>query len=495
MTALISSRSDLRGCTEPRLWTPPLRELTPETSLGFECIRFAETVLQMDLLPWQRWFLIHALELNPDGSFRFKRVLLLVSRQNGKTTVVKALILWRLFVDDAQTVIGAAQSLGDAEDVWEEIVGQAERVPSLKKRMLKPRRVNGSKKMRLRSGAQYIVETLERDAGRGKTTDLLFLDELREHKSWDAWNALSSTTLVPPRAQTVCASNAGDVHSVVLRDLRGRAKAAIETGSTADATLGLFEWSAPDGCDLDDLDARLQANPAVGYTLSLAALQADRETKTDNGFRTENLCQEVEQIRSGVIEVEDWAALVDGRSRRSADSRVAVSVDVSWDRSRAHVGIAAVREDGLLHVEVVASRTGTSWVIPWLSDRYKDGGWFDGRVALQERGSPASSLIDDMSEAGLRVVPCGGAELAKSSGSFFDLIQQKKVRHLAQPILDEAVRGAQARSAGDAWFFDRKNSPSDVSPLISVSQAAWLLTQKEEPKRVSAYEDSDFTML
>ncbi len=124
MTALLSSRSDLKGRTEPRLFTPPLRELTPETSAGFECIRFAESVLRMTLMPWQKWFLIHALELNESGGFRFKRVLLLVSRQNGKTTLIKALLLWRLFVDGAEMVIGAAQSLGDAEDVWEEIVDQ-----------------------------------------------------------------------------------------------------------------------------------------------------------------------------------------------------------------------------------------------------------------------------------------------------------------------------------------------------------------------------------
>ncbi|WP_164874043.1 terminase large subunit domain-containing protein [Rhodococcus spongiicola] len=496
MTAARSGLSDVKGCTEPRLFTPPLRELTTRTSAGFECIRFAETVLRMTLLPWQKWFLLHALELNEDGTFRFKRVLLLVSRQNGKTTIIKALILWRLFVDAAQTVIGAAQSLGDAEDVWEEVVTQAERVPALKKRMHKPKRVNGAKAMRLRSGGRYIVETLERDAGRGKTADLLFLDELREHKSWDAWNALSSTTLVPARAQTVCASNAGDVHSVVLRDLRGRAKTAIETARTDEVTLGLFEWSAPDGCDIDDWGVRAQANPSLGHTLTAAALQADRETKTENGFRTENLCQEVEQIQTGIIDFEDWAPLQDMESERGPDTRVAVAVDVSWDRSRTHIGIVAERPDGLLHVEVVASRAGTAWVIPWLVERLdNEDSWFDGRVTVQERGAPVSSLSADMTEAGLTVVPCGGADLAKSAGAFFDRIRQQTIRHRGQPLLDEAVRAARARSAGDAWFFDRKGSPSDIAPLIAVSEAAWLLAQPVETPRISAYENTDFVML
>lgn len=38
------------GCEAPRIFTPPLRDLTPETTLGFEVIEFAEDVLQVELL-------------------------------------------------------------------------------------------------------------------------------------------------------------------------------------------------------------------------------------------------------------------------------------------------------------------------------------------------------------------------------------------------------------------------------------------------------------
>ena len=56
-----------QGSETPRVWTPPLRKLTPKTSAGFECIDFAESVLGIRLFPWQKWTLIHALELLPDG--------------------------------------------------------------------------------------------------------------------------------------------------------------------------------------------------------------------------------------------------------------------------------------------------------------------------------------------------------------------------------------------------------------------------------------------
>ena len=77
----------IRGDTEPRIFTPPLRELTPETSLGFMFCDFCEAI-EVDLLPWQKWLAVHALEIVREEDrwrFRYRYVLVLISRQNGKT--------------------------------------------------------------------------------------------------------------------------------------------------------------------------------------------------------------------------------------------------------------------------------------------------------------------------------------------------------------------------------------------------------------------------
>src|SRR5215211_6573739 len=99
-------RPALIGSEMPRVWTRPLRELTPETSLGFEVINFSEEILGLELLPWQRWLFIHGLELKPDGNYRFRTVLTLVVRQNGKTTALNILTLWRLIMDGARVIMG-----------------------------------------------------------------------------------------------------------------------------------------------------------------------------------------------------------------------------------------------------------------------------------------------------------------------------------------------------------------------------------------------------
>src|SRR5438128_1399318 len=127
----IKRAEKLYGCEVPRIFTPPLRELTPATSKGFECIEFAEDVLGIELLPWQKWLLIHALELAADGSYRFRTVVLLVARQNGKSTLMQVLSLWRMYLDAARLIIGTAQNLDIAEEQWQGAVELAEGVPDL----------------------------------------------------------------------------------------------------------------------------------------------------------------------------------------------------------------------------------------------------------------------------------------------------------------------------------------------------------------------------
>ncbi len=121
----------LVGREVPRLFTPPARDLTPARSRGFEAVRFAEDVLDLTLMPWQRWLLVHLLELAEDGSYRFRTALVLCGRQAGKTTLAQVLALWRMFVDRAPLVLGTAQNLALAEEVWQGAVDLAEGVPEL----------------------------------------------------------------------------------------------------------------------------------------------------------------------------------------------------------------------------------------------------------------------------------------------------------------------------------------------------------------------------
>ena len=169
------------GKTEPRLFTPPLRELTEDTSLGFLAIVYAETVLKKKLYEWQKWALIHGLEivgeLGGDWKFRFRTVLYLISRQNGKTVLSEVIASFFLNVLQVQSVFGTSLSLDKAEEVWESVISDQESIPELSAEIDRVSRTNGNKRLILSGGRQYKVGAPTRRAGRGDSNDLVMLDD------------------------------------------------------------------------------------------------------------------------------------------------------------------------------------------------------------------------------------------------------------------------------------------------------------------------------
>lgn len=509
----------LLGCEEPRIYTPPLRELTPETSYGYSVAEFAEKVLGVDLFPWQRWFFVHALECGEDGGFRFRRVVLLVGRQNGKTTLARILALWCLFVLRVRLVLGTAQNLDTSEDTWAGAVEMVEDSDELSEELERVVRVNGKKSMQLAGGREYKVAASSRKGGRGKTGDLVIMDELREHLTWDAWGAVTKTTNARPNALIMCMSNAGDAYSVVLRHLRYKAHMALgdpdgwcagvgdmggdaDEGGGADDTLALFEWSADPACSKWDRRGWAQANPSMGHgTITERVIASDAAIDKEAVFRTEDLCQWVETVRAEPFPEGAWDAGTDRESAIAPDSELAFGIDVSGDRTHAAIAVAGMRADGRLHVEVVAYRTGITWALTWLAERAGTR-YPDMRVAWQKRGAPVSSMAPELlAVGGIRPSEIEGRELAAMCGRLWDGVSActkdsesdaVPVMHRPQPVLDMAAKTAATKPLGDsAWVFDRSKSPEDCSPLVACAMALGLLTRKEEKKAVASAYSAD----
>lgn len=509
----------LVGSTTPRVFTPPIVTgepgpcgcgcaLTPETSAGFEVDEFAREVIGLHPTPWQRWLWIHALELRPDGTFRFRTIVLLVGRQNGKSLALAVLSLWFMYVFGRALTIGTAQSLDVAEEQWAVAVELAEGVPDLAAEVEHVDRTNGKKALRLVSGERYKVAAASRRGGRGLSGDLVLLDELREHQSWDAWAAVTKTTMARELAQIWAASNAGDASSVVLRYLRKMAhlplgdpdalaeddEPAVEVDDGLDAdddSLGIFEWSAKPGCKIGDRDGWRQANPSLGYLITERAILSAAKTDPEWVFRTEVLCQWLGHTVDGPFPAGAWEACLDKESTIADGSDLAACVDVAWDRSVAHIAVAGWRDDGLPHVEVIMSGVGVDWVTDWLTDEaHPDRAKMP--VAVQEKRAPASSLVAPMTDADLDVAKWDGvtgtAEVYdRVRSAVEDEIEAQELRHLHQPALDTAAANAATRPVGDAWAWDRRKSPVDIAPLVAVTGALWCLAgrtveTKPEPR-------------
>lgn len=495
----------MKGVTQARLYTPPLRQLTPETSLGFMCIDYAKTVLKTNLYPWQEWALIHILEiigdLNGEWSFRFRTVLIEVSRQNGKTVLSKVIASFFLNVLQVECVFGSSLSLDKAEEVWEAVIADQEENEELAKEIERVSRTNGSKKLVLTGGRSYKVGAPTRRAGRGDSNDLVMLDEIREHRDWDTWAAASGSTVAKPNAMIICFSNAGDPDSVVLRQIRSTCLGTnADFGGDVDTdTTGLFEWSAPDGAATDDMEALAQANPALGYgRLTERALISNRATQPENQFRSECMCQQVETILPQPFPDGSWENCLDVESSIAPESDLYFGIDLSNDRRWTSIGVCGLREDGEWHIEVVARAVGTEWAIDWFRARAMKQKM---RLAFQGRGAPVSGLAEQICTIdGVERFAVEGGDLTSGWQRFWDGIAASdpslqrggaKIYHLEQPIMDMPAKTMQIRQMGGGIELpDRRKSPDDIAPLFACVMAFSAATKIDDKNNSKIYESA-----
>lgn len=518
------------GREVPHIWTKPLRKLTPETSLGFEVIQFASAVLGIELFPWQKWLLVHALELKEDGTYRFSKLIILVARQNGKTTLLVVLSLWWLYVDSHRhkdrvhprdfLILGTAQDLDTAKEAWDRANMYTDPDPDneggcsmLQARTMKPSMTNGAVAMRAKSGAKYRIKAATRGGGRGKSAARILMDEMREQQNFDAWSSVTKTKNAIFNSQLWGLSNAGDGKSMVLLHIRSQLLKSIKLwdklnvskkpemyvkwAKEVDPTMALFEWSAPDECELDDEAAIAQANPSLGFTITWDTVMSDMKSDPEPVYRTEVLCQWVTANVISHVPVEDWDKCADVDSQIAPDSQITAGIDVSANRAMSYVTVAGHTEEGNVHVETVAQREGMLWVPKYVRALRETSGV--RRFYIQARGCPASELIetlegliDDPKEPlDIEVIPVGGSDLGAATGKLVDKVKDGTIRHRAQPVMRQAVEGGTARRLGDQMVIDRVGSPVDPSCLVSGMFAVYGIGQVPERTKTSAYESGE----
>ncbi|WP_439593900.1 hypothetical protein [Microbacterium sp.] len=523
------------GVTEPRICTPPLRDLTPETSLGFEVIEFAREILGITLYPWQRALLIRGLELREDGSYRFRRIIVLVARQQGKTTLASVLAAWWLFMDSIRhpdqvppfkfKVVGVAQNLDIAREPWAAVKMWCDPEPetaeeadlaisALQAGTAKVSDTNGKEGIFVSSRAHYEIRAAAN--ARGKPAARVLMDEMREQKDWKAWNAVSQTLKSFWSGQLWGISNAGDASAVVLRQQRdvgltdvadwekyveGGMQSAEEYANTHDVSLGLFEWSAPDGCALEDVDAILQANPSIGYgAMTIAAALADIRGMTDAGYRTEVLCQWVTADVDSFIDVKMWRAQhVDAKSKSGGlqlitrgmprrkyfvprGARTVWSVDTSSDRTTSWIAGAVFTDEGLPFVTVRTKRTGMLWVPDYLEQLADESGHRE--VVVQGKGCPAEEFTESLADRELILHALDGSTFAIATGRIRDRVRDGHLLMLEQPDVDIAVEGGVVRTYTENSMWSRQRSmPIDIAGLVAETSALYGLEVLEPPAK------------
>lgn len=453
-----------KGHHHPRRFPKPLRELTPETTAGFGFLAFCEA-LGFNLLPWQKWLALHALELLPDGRFRFRTWLVLLPRQNGKSSFMAILIAWFLTVREVPLILGAAQNMQTASEVWESVVDLLETHPLFKGELSRrPIRTNGARAVVLTGGRRYLPIASTQGAGRGLSPGVVLLDEVREHHNWEAYSSLSDATMAQWNAVVAAVSNAGDLRSVVLNHLLAQGLDVIRNNETTG--VGLFDWSAfdPDDkkADPGDFEAWRKSNPSLGYTITREAIAASYSASPLAVFLTEVLCVSVDRI-DAVIDVAALFLTADPHRHTLEEyigkSSVVLWLEVSPDLKHASLYGATSKGDSVI-MQPVKTWAGDGVpgqlarelaplckvVAPSRICRYTGNPGAHGTSAAWASVADYPRFEYTMAQASEHAV------------NFSALVSGGKILHPGDGLLVAQARAAERQTTGETWRFRRINA-------------------------------------
>lgn len=443
-------------------------------------------------MPWQRQVWDTALELDADGSWAYRLVVVTVPRQAGKTTAVGPVALHRcLTTPDARCWL-TAQRRQDARDTWRDVATRVERSPLAP--LVDRRLSNGSESLHVTpTGGTFRVFAPVEDALHGKANHLVIVDEAW---AFDAAQGVALEAAIVPTFTTTggqlwVVSTAGTGASTWLRRFVDRARAdalADRAGPVA-----LFDWSldpalvplvsagiGPDATPADRaaaLDAVAGVHPGAGHTLRRDALDQAAATMTASEFlRAYGNVWTASADR--IVPAHEWDACAVADWPPPEPGAVALGFDVAVDRRDAAVCAAWRDPAGRLRVDVIDAHPGTSWVVPRV--RELAARWRVAEVGHDAAG-PALDLADELARSGTPVSSTTTRQYAAACASFLAAVADRRLAHRGVPALDDAVDAAATRPLGDAWAWSRRTSAGTIAPLVAATVAAWGLDHRPAP--------------
>ena len=461
-----------KGATKPRLQNAPLK--------GKSRIDEIEKFLadcKLELLPWQRYVLTDMLKVDKAGKWRRKTNLLLVARQNGKTHLARIRILAGLFIFGEMNIVAMSSNRGMALDTFRKVVDVIEDNPHLMAQVKQIRVANGQESVELLSGARYEIVAATRDGSRGKTADLLYIDELREIDE-DSWTAAKPITRARPNSQIFMTSNAGDAFSTVLNDLRSRCL------SYPPATMGFWEYSADDFAKITDKNAWYQANPALGYLIDEETIAEAIATSSVEASRTETLCQWVSALKSPwpYRAFEDLTV----QDLKIEPGRLTIfGMDISVNKKMASLVAGQIQDDGKVAVGVIAQFE-SQVAIDELKMAIEINEWamkYKPRMICFDKYS-TMSVAERLAQSGHKIQDMSGTVFYQACSDLYDALVNARIVHIGQPSLVDSMNNCAAKETDAGWRIVRRKSAGDVSAAISLAMVVHQLLKPQSKPQI-----------
>lgn len=465
------------------------------STAGQDAIDLA-AVAGLDLDPWQQYILEGALGERYDGKWSAFEVGLVLPRQNGKNAVLEARELAGLYLFGEELIIHSAHEFKTSQEAFLKILQRIKATPDLLEQvagfqgdpdaqMSGIKTAHGAEGITLKNGNRLRFAARSGGSGRGFTGDCIIFDEAfalvqAEMAAMLPTMAAKSITGNPQLWYT---SSAGMPNSDVLAKIRARAR-----GKSKAERLAYYEWSVPDWKDLEDWqralylseDAYIEdprthkaANPAYEIRISQEFINDERGAMGDEEFKRERLG--IWATLGGTTDLPDWAGARDVNSLPGLD-RIAVAIDIPPSQDSASITVAAFRDDGKIHMELIKEEEGTEWVVEFLKglkERRNPVGFF------VIEGSQAAGLETECKRNGIRLTLVPFKKYAMACGTLVKYLKEKKAFHRGQKALNDSVESARKKAYGDTLFYwNRKNKGASITALVSLTVALHGLESK-----------------
>lgn len=487
---------DLRGDQRPRILTAPPRV----TTAGAEAIDLA-ALAGLHLDPWQQLVLNESLGETAAGKWASFEVGLIVSRQNGKGSIIEARELAGLFLFGERLILHSAHEFKTTREAFLRLKELIDGTDEFRRRVKRVTNNTFEVGIELTTGQRILFVARSKGSGRGFSGDLVMLDEAF-NLAEPAVEALMPAVSARPNPQIWYTSSAPDkdiAPCVPLTRVRNRGL------SDRPGSLTYFEWSIdphtkhcrPDCADHDDpADPRsvAKANPALGYRITLEHAERERDAMSPAGHLRERLgvgnYPSESAARWLVIPESVFLDLLDSTSE--ADGRVAFAFDVSPGGVSAAIASVGVRVDGLNHVEIIDHRPGTGWLAARMAEL--TARWNPLNVVADPSGPAGSTIatlnakLADLDEdiAVREVTTVTARDVGAATGGFIaatgkETDDESTMRIMPNTALTTAVAGADVTPLSDAVKWNRRTPDLDISPVVAVTLARYaFLTAPED---------------
>jgi phage terminase large subunit-like protein len=411
--------------------------------------------------------------------------LVVIPKKNGKTTIMAALGLFHLLLQqDAEAVI-AASSRDQATILYDQAVGFVTRTPGLDERVLVKR---GYRELRSgRDRGRLRVLAADVDTADGVIPTLALIDELHRARSAGLYGVFRDG-LGPRKGQLIAISTAGDAETSPLGQMRAAARQLPDVArdgrhlraASPDGAYVMHEWALEPDDDRDDMQVVKLANPASWQTMEALALRHDSPSTLPSQW-ARYACGLWLAGEGWWLPPEAWAACLASAAAPLEDGD---RITLGFDGSRNHDATALVAcrvSDGLLRPRLrplavwEAPEGAAEWEIPGgevdaavaaAMERYRVlRGYFDPPLWYSEIDGWAREFGD----ASVMRYDTNRARMMAAVDRFRTDVVAGRLQHAGETTLTRHVLNAQVRETRGGYVLEkeRRGSTNKIDVAIA----------------------------